>query len=633
MMDTNNNDNIIKKGNFRIVTLNVNGMCTVRKQEMLVDFLQKENIQCCLIQGHNLKCQSSVSDIVSDKYDIFFNASVKLKGGTMILIDRKIKYSVLSCENSHDSRIISLKIFIETQQMHLLNVYAPSGKNHHLEREELFRNEILYYLRNSLSTTIWGGDFNCIIRKTDVSNKNDDLISKALDTTIKQLKLSDAWFLKHDKPKFTYFRQNYGSRLDRFYIGDLRDSIKDIEVNNVSFSDHAAVVMSLDIDKLGKRGRYYWKLNTILLELDEIKEDFSLYWQQLKRLIYSYPNISDWWEYCVKPNIKKFFIKQGKHVNQLKLGKIKYLECRLKSLYTAFQTGGVLHMNEVKSLMQKINEEKYEILEGVKVRARIQEYTQGEKPSAFLIGKQIKTKKYSLITKLIPENNLPEYENITEITDKDGIENYVSNFYEETFKESRTTEHDKGWFLSLIEKVINDSDNLNLTEDITIDELHTIIKNMEPNKSPGIDGIPVEFYQTYWDIIKLELFELVQYLLSVNTLSETQRKAVIVLIEKGDDLTFLSSWRPISLLCVDTKIIAKCIASRLKNVIEKCISKNQFCSPAKSIIECNNIMRDTLYYANTNNIQGAIINVDWCRAFDSIDHDLLFKIMEKNGVL
>ena len=40
-------------------------------------------------------------------------------------------------------------------------------------------------------------------------------------------------------------------------------------------------------------------------------------------------------------------------------------------------------------------------------------------------------------------------------------------------------------------------------------------------------------------------------------------------------------------------------------------------------------MRDMLYYANDNNIQGAVINVDWRKAFDSIEHDLLFKIMRK----
>ena len=142
----------------------------------------------------------------------------------------------------------------------------------------------------------------------------------------------------------------------------------------------------------------------------------------------------------------------------------------------------------------------------------------------------------------------------------------------------------------------------------------------------------MEFYHTYWDIIKHEICEVVNQALNLENLSETQRKALIVLIEKGDDTMFLSSWRPISLLCVDTKIIAKTIASRLKIIIDKCISENQFCAPVRNIIECNNIMRDTIYYANDNNIQGAVINVDWCKAFDSVDHNFLFRISIKIGV-
>ena len=66
-----------------------------------------------------------------------------------------------------------------------------------------------------------------------------------------------------------------------------------------------------------------------------------------------------------------------------------------------------------------------------------------------------------------------------------------------------------------------------------------------------------------------------------------------------------------------------------RRMLLKGISKNQFCSPAKSLIECSNIMRGTLYNANNNDIQGTIINVDLCRVFDSIGHDLLFKIVEK----
>ena len=249
----------------------------------------------------------------------------------MILLHKMLKYSVISCEKSYDSRIISLKISIDKRPLHLLNVYAPSGKKDLREREDLFNNNILYYLRNNLSNTIWGGDFNCIIRETDVSNKNSHLKSKALDNTIKQLKLKDAWFTKHSVPVYTYFRENYGSRLDRFYVGEIQDSIQNIVVNNISFSDHAAVILSLSLDEIGKKGNFYWKLNTSLLDSEEVINNFKEFWQQLKRKIYSFTNICDWWEHCAKPHIKKFFIKHGKEVNQLRLGRIKYFEIRLKT--------------------------------------------------------------------------------------------------------------------------------------------------------------------------------------------------------------------------------------------------------------------------------------------------------------
>ena len=116
--------------NFNIVTLNINGMNEFSKQELLVDYLKTERITCCLLQEHNLKCQSAIYDVVSDHFDIFFNASIRLKGGTMILLDKAINYSVLSLEMSHDAMIISLKLNIESQYLHLFNIYMPHLVKH-----------------------------------------------------------------------------------------------------------------------------------------------------------------------------------------------------------------------------------------------------------------------------------------------------------------------------------------------------------------------------------------------------------------------------------------------------------------------------------------------------------------------
>ena len=49
-----------------------------------------------------------------------------------------------------------------------------------------------------------------------------------------------------------------------------------------------------------------------------------------------------------------------------------------------------------------------------------------------------------------------------------------------------------------------------LDEDINLDKISKVIKILKPNKSPGEDGIILEFYQLYWQDIKNEFFEVVE---------------------------------------------------------------------------------------------------------------------------
>ena len=55
-------------------------------------------------------------------------------------------------------------------------------------------------------------------------------------------------------------------------------------------------------------------------------------------------------------------------------------------------------------------------------------------------------------------------------------------------------------------------------------------------------------------------------------LSVSQREGIISLISKGDsDLSELTSWRPITLLNVDCKILVKTIAKRIEPFLPKLI--------------------------------------------------------------
>ena len=148
---------------------------------------------------------------------------------------------------------------------------------------------------------------------------------------------------------------------------------------------------------------------------------------------------------------------------------------------------------------------------------------------------------------------------------------------------------------------------------------------------PGIDGIPLEFFIAYWDIIKAELCEIYNTIIRNLRLGDKQNMGIIFLIFKGGEEKYLSSRRPLSLLCVDIKILAKIIAERLKAPIVKVIHKDQYCAPDKTIIDVNNNIRDIIYYSNEEDVPGAIINLDWSKAFDKVNISFFMANYGENG--
>ena len=163
-----------------------------------------------------------------------------------------------------------------------------------------------------------------------------------------------------------------------------------------------------------------------------------------------------------------------------------------------------------------------------------------------------------------------------------------------------------------------------LIKRLDIDDIFQALNSTENKKSPGLDGLPYEFYKTYWELIKEDLLQILNNVLTTLSLTESQSLAVIILHPKSGDTKLLSNWRPISLMNCDYKIMAKVFANRLKLLVPEIISKEQFCCPGKTIVDCNIIMRDVLYYCNENNIEGAVLTLDWSKAYDRVDHNFLY---------
>ena len=99
---------------------------------------------------------------------------------------------------------------------------------------------------------------------------------------------------------------------------------------------------------------------------------------------------------------------------------------------------------------------------------------------------------------------------------------------------------------------------------------------MKSDKFPGNDGLTKEFYEFFWDDIKSSLSDSIKKSFISREIPTPQKQAVIKLIEKKDrDKRLIENWHPISLLNIDTKLISKVIAIRLKKVLNNLISENQ----------------------------------------------------------
>ena len=182
------------------------------------------------------------------------------------------------------------------------------------------------------------------------------------------------------------------------------------------------------------------------------------------------------------------------------------------------------------------------------------------------------------------------------------------------------------------EKEISNNWHPKLTKTFEEKEIFQALKSMEENKSPGKDGIPMEFYLTFWHILKKDFAELINYIFFVKKeLPEPMNTAIISMIPKKDpNDTDIAKWRPISLLCFDYKIITKVLTNRLLPTLDEIISIEQSAAvPNRKIYNNLFTIRDLIEYSNKKKIPTHILNFDQEKAFDKVDRNYMFKCLEK----
>ena len=128
------------------------------------------------------------------------------------------------------------------------------------------------------------------------------------------------------------------------------------------------------------------------------------------------------------------------------------------------------------------------------------------------------------------------------ITNQEKILNIQRKFYEKLY--SQDSNHTLDKYNNFLQKIAFPIMSKSICEaKITPDEIKEAISDLPNNKTPGTDGLPVEFYKLFFNEIIDLLSKSFENNFQLGQLSSSQRQGVICLIpQKGKDLTKIESW-------------------------------------------------------------------------------------------
>ena len=162
------------------------------------------------------------------------------------------------------------------------------------------------------------------------------------------------------------------------------------------------------------------------------------------------------------------------------------------------------------------------------IRSRIQDAIHGEKISKYLIAKQKDISQKKIITKMSDDKG-------SILTSHAPIMKYVAKFYKNLYTKYKGDIGKQTFFLSFLQNELSEEDRNILCTPLSIEEIYNTLILMTLNKTPGIDGLPVEFYIENWEVIANDILALYETILSIGYLGKSQKRGIITIIPKSND--------------------------------------------------------------------------------------------------
>ncbi|CAM2112532.1 unnamed protein product [Caretta caretta] len=558
---------------------------------------------------------------------VYFSHFTTWQAGVATLFSPTLRPEVLGVTEAVPGHLLHLRVRMEGLVVNLVNIYAPQTS----PKRPQFYQRVSDFLGtlDSHECLVLEGDFNTTLEEQDRSGAEPSpAAANILRGIVEHHSLVDVWCDHHpdDTSTFTFVRveahRSHHSWLDRIYLSRFHLSqAHSSTIRPAPFSDHhlATITVSLHAERPGPA---YWHFNNSLLEDESFVMSFREFWLAWREQWRASPSVRRWWD-LGKVRAKLFCCEYTPGTSRRRNAAIEQLEREVLEMERRLAANP-----EDPSLCGACQEKQEELraLEdhwdrGAFVRSRIRLLREMDRGSRFFYALEKTRGAKKHVTCLLAEDGTP-------LMDPEEMCGRARDFYASLFSPDPTDPVACGVLWEELPTVsMGDRDRLELP--LTLAEFS---EAMLTNKSPGMDGLTVEFYRAFWDILGPDLVTVWAESLQSGVLPLSCRRAVLALLPKKGDLRDLRNWCPVSLLSTDYKIVAKAISLRLGSVMADVIHPDQtYTVPDRSIFDNLFLVRDLLELGRRDGLSFALLSFDQEKAFDRVDHGYLVSTLQAFG--
>ncbi|GKU95494.1 hypothetical protein SLEP1_g8850 [Rubroshorea leprosula] len=168
-------------------------------------------------------------------------------------------------------------------------------------------------------------------------------------------------------------------------------------------------------------------------------------------------------------------------------------------------------------------------------------------------------------------------------------------------------------------KQISQADNKFLIAPFTEEEIRKVIWECDSSKAPGPDGFNFRFMKSMWDDIKTEVIGFVKEFQEQGRLERGSNASFIVLIPKTKNPQRIEEYKPISLIGVMYKVVAKLLVSRLCKVMHKIIGEQHMAFiNGRQLVDGVVIANEVIDEAKRKRKKSFVFKVNFEKAYDKV---------------